>query len=487
MESSNSVRVNSSTLFPSSPRAKKEKPSYNSEVKVTGTRINLSGSHLGNKSRAFGASNPVNSYGYKLIPFIVSFIIFLVVVPILLAKLSAVSQQFALSINFTVERNNSETSKPTLLKDKYGLTNVLIVGIDTRAYGEDSSLKNTDTIILASYNHVSHQLTMTSFPRDLYVQYPSSSSYGKINSVYANGELRKKGSGMETLVRKIETISGRKIQYYGVIDLKGFTKAIDLLGGIEVNVERTFTGSYPNDKNQWADKTFKKGVTKMDGKTALIYARIRYANEAAEMGDFARARRQQKVIQAVIDKVVKQSYSSPAVVFDSIRALASYIRISRVTPEDISAVLSIMAEKGKPTMYSIVLDPEVAGGSLIMVGGYGYGYTLNPKAGLDNWKNVRTYISDYTRAPALFSSRKEIMIINSSNTGSMLKNLRSKFNSLKFEERIVSEVPEVGIYRVGNKEFESGAMFLSAELKLPYKGVYTGIGATKDTVLVVVY
>jgi len=94
----------------------------------------------------------------------------------------------------------------------------------------------------------------------------------------------------------VEELVGEEIQYYAMIDLKGFVNLIDSLDGTYINVENSFTDyMYPADNNVgYQTVTFTAGPQTMDGDIALKYARSRHSMDNGEGSDFARARRQQK-------------------------------------------------------------------------------------------------------------------------------------------------------------------------------------------------
>lgn len=126
-----------------------------------------------------------------------------------------------------------------------GKINILLTGIGGGAHdGADL----TDTIIFASLNRESKTVSMLSIPRDLYVDYPLTGR-GKINEIYMRG-IRAKESpnqAMGDLGDKLHEITGEKMDHYLSIDFDGFTKFIDLLGGIEVDVTEDLVDTeYPS-------------------------------------------------------------------------------------------------------------------------------------------------------------------------------------------------------------------------------------------------
>lgn len=208
-----------------------------------------------------------------------------------------------------------------------GRTNVLILGKGGSGH-EAPDL--TDTIILASFSHQNPDLKLISLPRDIWI----SEFRAKLNSMYFWGNQKVPGGGIVMAKSVVEEISGQKVQYAVVIDFSGFTKIIDTLGGVEVEVDIAFTDKkYPlpgkeNDecsgdpeyKCRYEILQFEKGTRAMDGVTALKFARSRNA-EGDEGTDLARAARQEKIIRAIVKRAL-----SPKIIF-SPRKIANLFKI----------------------------------------------------------------------------------------------------------------------------------------------------------------
>lgn len=206
--------------------------------------------------------------------------------------------------------------------------NILLLGTGG---GSHDGPNLTDTIIFTSIDPASKSANMISLPRDLWVP----EIQGKINSAYANAEDKKAGSGLAYTKAVVGRILDQHIDYGFRIDFSGFVKAVDLLGGIDVRVENTLDDyAYPSDGKEEETCGFSeeaiasasariatssatesdefpcryehlhidKGLQHMDGTTALKFVRSRHA-VGSEGSDFARSKRQQKVIEAVKDKV----------------------------------------------------------------------------------------------------------------------------------------------------------------------------------------
>ncbi len=196
------------------------------------------------------------------------------------------------------------------LKTYEDQVNILLLG----KAGEDQEGPNlTDTIMIANYNLKTNGLTTVSIPRDIW----SATLRDKVNSAYAYGEAKKPGGGFILAKSEISTIAGIPVHYATAIDFNKFKELIDYLGGIEIEIERSFQDrKFPiegreNDdcdgnkefKCRYQTVTFTRGKKIMDGKTALKFVRSRNA-EGPEGTDFARELRQQKVLVAVIDKTL---------------------------------------------------------------------------------------------------------------------------------------------------------------------------------------
>lgn len=234
------------------------------------------------------------------------------------------------------------------IKSANGRVNVLLLGL---AGGNHDGALLTDSIIIASYNLSNNDVTLISVPRDLWLD---NIKY-KVNAAYEVGLQKKNGGdGLKFAEDKIDDVLGIPINYAVRIDFAGFAKSIDELGGVDVEVAKTFddyefpiTGKEDDmcdyqdtfqdlnadqakQLNVPAGKThvyidpqgkvstdsaslkfdcrfehihFDKGSTHMDGTTALKFVRSRKGTNG-EGSDFARSKRQQLVIEAFREKAM---------------------------------------------------------------------------------------------------------------------------------------------------------------------------------------
>ena len=177
--------------------------------------------------------------------------------------------------------------------------NILIIGLDYRDWEEGLGAPRSDTMILLTIDPLAKTAGMLSIPRDMWVNIPGF-GYSRINTAYSSGEgNRLPGGGPELARKTVEQFIGVPIQYYAQIDFLTFVEFIDLIGGIEVyNDEELRLDPVGGGKDKI--RLTCCGQRHMNGEKALAYVRYRKGDE----GDVGRAKRQQKAILAIRDKVL---------------------------------------------------------------------------------------------------------------------------------------------------------------------------------------
>lgn len=365
------------------------------------------------------------------------------------------------------------SSSKELKKDSSGrYTNMLLVGIDTR---ENGGLLNTDTIILASYDYDSNNIIMLSIPRDFHVEVAKDVNwYARINSIYSSGENKEKGTGLEALKESVERLTGQKIQYYAMVDFKAFVEIIDEVGGVDINVENSFTDyMYPLGVG-YTTVSFKAGPQTMDGETALIYSRSRHAQQNNEGTDFARAKRQQKVIIALKEKLLNsESFSNPKTVMNIISSITGNIKVSEFTIKDIEAGYELAKEYDSKDgqVFSFVLDPSAGGGLIVDRKNLESGaYAIGPKLGLGKYEDIVEYIKLIKDEPAIYTENPKIMVYD---TGLGFQSAKEEIASLKerfpyinitFAGTLYKDKEGIIIYS-REDDFQETIKLLSKELK----------------------
>jgi LCP family protein required for cell wall assembly len=145
---------------------------------------------------------------------------------------------------------------------------------------------------------------MLSINRDLWVKIPGSQREGKINTAHFLGEAeRVPGGGPALAMQTVQAALDVPVQYYIRLNFSAFEQLIDLIGGIDLNIEETIDDpDYPDAGFGYEPFHIDAGWQHLDGRTALKYARTR----ATPGSDLDRVKRQQQVILAVRDKLLKE-------------------------------------------------------------------------------------------------------------------------------------------------------------------------------------
>ena len=277
--------------------------------------------------------------------------------------------------------------------------NILLLGTGG---GNHDGPNLTDTIILASLDQKNDKVTLVSIPRDLWVE--AEAAMGKI--------------------------TGQSIDYGVRLDFSGFVKAVDIVGGLDINVDNTFDDyQYPIDGKEtdtcghtpaelqslantpedqlpqvfpcrYLHVHFNKGLNHMNGETALEFVRSRHATQTIEASDFARSKRQEKVIKAFKDKALSlQTLLNPGKVISLYTTLQGSIDTD-IKQSEFDDFIRLAEKMKSAKIQSIVIDQgddqTQRSGLLInppSTGDYGYAWTLIPRTGNGNFSEIQSYIS----------------------------------------------------------------------------------------------
>jgi LCP family protein required for cell wall assembly len=245
-----------------------------------------------------------------------------------------------------------------------GRTNVLILG--KGGVGHEAP-DLTDTIIFASISHEDPSVTLISLPRDIWIP----ALRAKLNSTYYWGNQKQEGGGLILAKSTVEEIIGQPVHYGVVIDFSGFKRIVDTLGGIEVDVERSFTdkrypipgreddecgGDDPDYLCRYETIQFEKGSQLMDGETALKFARSRNA-EGDEGTDFARAARQEKVLATIKNKALSRKILlNPKKLLEIVRVVQESVETDM--GGSAAAILARRMVSAKDNTYTHVLSED---------------------------------------------------------------------------------------------------------------------------------
>lgn len=323
------------------------------------------------------------------------------------------------------------------LKSDDGRVNILLLG---NAGGVHDGAYLTDSIVVASYNLKEDKTYLFSIPRDLWLD----KLKVKINAVYEIGD--EKNQGLLLSEQTMGDILGIPIHYAIRLDFRGFVKAIDEVGGVDLDVERSFQDSlYPiegreNDLCGFKEEerdfgedeakklniepgkkkvlispegqvatdsaeqskgyvyftcrfetvNFKAGLTHMNGETALKYVRSRMGTNN-EGSDFARSRRQQKVIEAFRKKVLSlETLANPTKVKGLIDAFGQSFETD-IPMEHLLEFYKLAKKDQKSQSFVIGAGGKAALLTNPPLQDYGEAWVLVPKGG--NFNQIHQFVA----------------------------------------------------------------------------------------------
>ena len=329
---------------------------------------------------------------------------------------------------------NNLTEKSTLLSapnsnevtnDKH--TNILLLGYG--GAGHDGGLL-TDSLIVVNIDRENSKVNLISVPRDLWVAILTdwdSTTNNKINEAYSIGGNEIKYANKKPEFRGdigrgnlakyvVGSVVGMPINYFIAVDFSGFSKAIDLLGGIPVDVPKTFDDYFYPVKgleNETCGKSaqeiadlhskflgfdlekqftcryehlhFDKGIQTINGEKALKFVRSRHSNESG--GDFARSQRQFALLTGIKNKIISlQIITKADPVFDK---LVESVKTD-MDANGIKALVNILVNSNSYTTKEVFLtDQNVLQQSKSNTGQF----ILVPKEGVNKWTQVQNYIT----------------------------------------------------------------------------------------------
>ncbi|MFH1864134.1 MAG: LCP family protein [bacterium] len=285
--------------------------------------------------------------------------------------------------------------RKTNVKSHEGRVNVLILGKAGSGYPAPDL---TDTIIVASISKDKEFVKLFSIPRDIWI----SSIRAKINSAYYWGRQNDEENGAKLVKSLVLGIVGQPIHYVVVVDFSGFKELVDVLGGVDVDIENSFVDEkYPiagkeNDECGGDRKflcrfetiSFQKGKSHMDGETALKFVRSRNA-EGDEGTDLAREARQQKVISGIEKKALSvTTLFNPVKLLNLWRVVREYIKTDMDGPAVMVLTRNILSVR--KNVNSFVFPEE------LLVNPpknqrYDFQYVFVPKEG--SWNDTHAWVN----------------------------------------------------------------------------------------------
>ena len=339
-------------------------------------------------------------------------------------------------------KNNKEKTNQHISQEESIITNsepitdeefnILLLGMGGEGHSGGTL---SDSITLININPEVKKTNIISIPRDLWVPIPTdwnSETYNKINSSYAIGiddsvrypnkktEFRGKLGGGNLSKYVTEKVTGISIDYFIAIDFSSFVEIIDILGGIEVNVEKPFDDYFYPVKGlenetcgfsaekiaevhqkysgfelekqftcRYEHLSLKKGKQNMDGETALKFVRSRHSDQYG--GDFARSERQHEVLEALKERILSKNILGKG------NEILEKLNNSVTTDININLLKETLEPLGNITQYQInhiyITEENVLTSSKSSSGQY----ILQPKSGQGNFQEIKNYIQENSK------------------------------------------------------------------------------------------
>ena len=278
-----------------------------------------------------------------------------------------------------VQDSVNELTEETLeVMEEY--TNIALFGLDTRQAGSLGKGNRSDTIMVASINNDTKDVKIVSIYRDSYLNL-ANDKYRKCNEAYSVG-------GPEQAVAMLNMNLDLKIDHYMSVDFLAVSEVVDLLGGIEIDVDEyeiehlnNYTVETSKVTGEKTQKLTKTGLQTLDGVQATSYCRIRYT--AGD--DFKRTERQREVLETIAKKAKTMSVSQ----LDEIVKKVFPMCATNMTVDQLLAIAAdglsynIVGTSGFP--FDVVTDSVGSAGSCVV-----------PVDMEKNVKQLHTYLFDAT-------------------------------------------------------------------------------------------
>lgn len=318
-----------------------------------------------------------------------------------LSKIFVKTQPSPSPVATQTSRDGINFGTPPPNSNQQGIYNTVLLGYG--GAGHDGSML-TDSIIIVHVNTNNKTAALISIPRDLWV--PGG------HKVNADASI----NGFQNMGGLIQNITGLPTDYFAAINFSGFVKLIDNLGGITVNVPKTFddyfypiTGLENDTCGKTADEInalkakysstqlemqftcryehlhFEKGPANLDGTTALKFVRSRHGDS-----DFGRSDRQFAVLKGILAKLVSlHALEKANTTLDNLVSMVS----TNLNLEAAKNIIQVVGDTGQYKITEYHLSTE----NFLNEGKSAEGaYILYPKAGMYDYSQIKAYVQSIT-------------------------------------------------------------------------------------------
>ena len=225
-----------------------------------------------------------------------------------------------------------------------GIHHYMLICMDSWAT-DPKNLGHSDGLILVSVDEYARRVMLTSFIRDMLIQRPDG-KFGRINNVV--GYFGADQSGIEALIKTINTHFNLKIEDYIVVDFQKVQNIIDAIGGVDITItdrEAQYLRNYSISRSSTTPELSGGGTYHFSGHAAVIYMRIRkVANIEGETQDVGRTRRARIVLTSIADSLKDVTFDQALDLLDSV--IANTLYTSMTTTDMLDALDLAMELKG---------------------------------------------------------------------------------------------------------------------------------------------
>lgn len=288
--------------------------------------------------------------------------IIIAAVILVLVILAAIISVWAVYSGFKTDINEENLGISDDIYNHFGDTdiiNVAVFGIDTR--DENSFKGRSDSIIIVSLNPVEKTVKLTSILRDSYVAIEGHKNQ-KITHAYMFG-------GAELAIKTLNQNFHLNIQDYATINFYKLADAIDVLGGVDVEItesEMHQINDIGDDEGKVIEQVTEYGKVHLNGDQAAVFVRLRKYDS-----DVARSNRQKMVINALLDQARKVKPSDYGKVVKTIMSLCE----TSLSFSEVMSLVPLINQDVKIQTLTVPNEEEATGG--IYNGAWVWRYDLN--------------------------------------------------------------------------------------------------------------
>ncbi len=300
--------------------------------------------------------------------------------------------------------------------DANGRTNVLVFGTegfnmdgDTGNGGVHDGAQLTDSILVVSFDQKTKDMALLSLPRDLKV--PMACSAGKVNEVFwcNNQDGQHEEAGAQALMTQISKVTGIDFQYWAHVNWGSVVEIVNTLGGVTVTLDEDIY-DYGH-----TGVVIKAGVpTTLDGIGAVALARARYGTNG---GDFTRGNSQQKIVEAIAQKVVENGVGLSEAM-GLLNILGDNLR-TNFSADNIKSGMSLVSGFNPAAIRNVPLadyDNNIFYVNTATINEVSY---VVPSAGQSDYSQIHSYIRQMFSSNPAVREGSQIAIYNATDTGGL--------------------------------------------------------------------